>query len=68
VSPGFLSDVKARHNKTAELVERLLDLRRQVPKAKTLHEQESRERQIAAIYRAIDLLSDAEVRIAGGAE
>jgi len=31
-----------------ELVERMLDLHNQLPKAKTPHEQESRERQMAA--------------------
>jgi hypothetical protein len=35
------SDVKARHDKMVELVERTLDLHKQLPKAKTPHEQES---------------------------
>ena len=33
--PIFPSDVKARHDKMVELVERMLDLRKQLPKAKT---------------------------------
>ena len=53
-----------------ELVERMLDLHKQLPKAKTPHEQESLQRQIAATDKAIDALAyelyglaDEEVRI-----
>jgi len=36
-----------RHDKMVELVERMLDLHKQLPKAKTPHEQESLKRTIA---------------------
>jgi hypothetical protein len=39
-----------------ELVERMLDLHKQLPKAKTPHEQESLQRQIAVTDKAIDVL------------
>jgi predicted nucleic acid-binding Zn-ribbon protein len=39
-----------------ELVERMLDLHKQLPKAKTPHEQESLQRQMAATDRQIDVL------------
>jgi len=39
-----------------ELMERMLDLHKQLPKAKTPHEQESIQRQIAATDSAIDAL------------
>jgi hypothetical protein len=39
-----------------ELVERMLDLHRQLPKAKTPHEQESLKRTIAATDAQIDTL------------
>lgn len=46
----FLSPdgIKVRHDKMVELVERMLDLHKQLPKAKTPHEQESLKRTIAA--------------------
>ena len=40
----------------AELAERMLDLHKQLPRAKTPHEQESLQRQIAATDKAIDAL------------
>jgi hypothetical protein len=65
---------KARHDKMVELVERILDLHKQLPKAKTPHEQESLKRTIAATDNQIDALvyelyglSDNEVRIVEGA-
>ncbi|MBN1458030.1 MAG: N-6 DNA methylase, partial [Armatimonadetes bacterium] len=45
---------KARHDKMVELVERMLDLHKQLPKAKTPHEQESLKRTIAATDSQID--------------
>ena len=45
-----------RRTGTVELVERMLDLHKQLPKAKTPHEQESLQRQIAAADRQIDQL------------
>jgi len=39
-----------------ELVERMLDRHKQLPKAKTQHEQESLKRTIAATDKAIDAL------------
>jgi len=41
-----------------ELVTRMLDLHKQLPKAKTPHEQESLKRTIAATDRQIDALVD----------
>jgi hypothetical protein len=55
-SPIFLSDVGARHNKMDELVEGMLDLHKQLPEAKTPHEQESLQRQIAVADNQIDAL------------
>ena len=61
---------KARHDKMVELVERMLDLHKQLPKAKTPHEQESLRRTIAAADKQIDALvyelyglTEPEVRI-----
>jgi len=63
----------SRHDKMVELVERMLDLHRQLPKAKTPHEQESLKRTIAATDNQIDTLvyelyglTDSEVGIAEG--
>jgi hypothetical protein len=47
---------KARHDKMVGLVETMLKLHRDLPKAKTPHEQESIQRQIAATDKAIDAL------------
>jgi hypothetical protein len=44
------------HDKMVKLVETMLDLHRQLPKAKTPHERESMERTIAATDKAIDAL------------
>jgi hypothetical protein len=55
--PIFPSDVKARHDKMVELVERMLDLHKQLPKAKTPHEQESIQRRLAATDKATDELA-----------
>jgi hypothetical protein len=56
-----------------ELVERMLDLHRQLPKAKTPHEQESLRRAMEATDSQIDALvyelyglSEEEVRITEG--
>jgi hypothetical protein len=56
-----------------ELVERMLDLHKQLPKAKTPHEQESLKRTIAASDNQIDALvyelyglTGDEIRIVGG--
>ena len=46
----------ARHDKMVELVERMLDLHKQLPKAKTPHEQESLKRTFAATDAQIDAL------------
>ena len=46
--------VKARHDRMVELVERMLDLHKQLPKAKTPHEQESFKRTISATDIQID--------------
>jgi hypothetical protein len=45
-----------RHDRIAELVDRMLDLHKQLPKAKTPHEQESLKRTIAATDKQIDAL------------
>jgi hypothetical protein len=65
---------KARHDKMVELVERMLGLHKQLPKAKTPHEQESLKRTIAATDMQIDALvyelyglTDEEIRIVEGA-
>jgi adenine-specific DNA-methyltransferase len=52
----LLSGVKARQGKMVELVERMLDLHKQLPKARTPHEQESLQRTIAATDNQIDAL------------
>ena len=69
----FSADVKARHDKTGDLAETTLKLHKDLPKAKTPHEQESLQRQIAATDKAIDALvyelyglGDDEIRIAKG--
>jgi hypothetical protein len=56
-----------------ESVETMLKLHKDLPKAKTPHEQESIQRQIAATDKLIDALAyklygltDEEVRIVGG--
>jgi hypothetical protein len=46
----------ARHDKMVEMVETMLKLHKDLPKAKTPHEQESIQRQIAATDRQIDVL------------
>ncbi|MEI7902423.1 MAG: hypothetical protein WCK89_19410 [bacterium] len=60
----------ARNDKMVELVETMLKLHKDLPKAKTPHEQESLQRQIAATDKAIDALvyelyelTDEEVRV-----
>jgi hypothetical protein len=57
------------------LVETMLKLHENLPKAKTPHEQESIQRQIAATDKAIDALvyelyglTEEEIRIVGGGE
>jgi hypothetical protein len=45
-----------RRDKIVELAERMLDLHKQLPKAKTPHEQESLKRTIAATDRQFDAL------------
>jgi len=45
---------KARHDKVVGLVETMLKLQKDLPKAKTPHEQESIQRQIAATDKQID--------------
>jgi len=50
------SDVRARHDKIVGLVETMLKLHKDLPKAMTPHEQESLQRQIAAIDKRIDTL------------
>jgi len=47
---------EAQHDKMVELVEFMLNLHKDLPKAKTPHEQESFQRQIAATDKAIDAL------------
>jgi hypothetical protein len=58
-----------------QLVERMLDLHKQLPKAKTPHEQESfkptlsaTDNQIDALGNRLYALSEEEVRIARGAQ
>jgi hypothetical protein len=53
--PGLAAD-KASHDRMVELVERMFELHRQLPKAKTPHEQESLKRTIAATDAQIDAL------------
>ena len=64
---------KPRHDKIVELVERMLDLHRQLPKAKTPPEQESLKRTIAATDNQIDALvyelyglNEEEIRVVEG--
>jgi len=52
----FDDGVKARHDKVVGLVETMLKLHKDLPKAKTPHEQEFLHRQIAATDNAIDAL------------
>ncbi len=81
--PTSQTDVKARHDKMIKLVEWMLDasagsgqaLDKQLPKAKTPHEQESLKRTIAATDNQIDALmcelnglTDDEIRIVEGGE
>jgi hypothetical protein len=61
---------KARHDQMVELVERMLSLNKQLPKAKTAHEKTILQRQIDATYRQIDRLvydlyglTDEEIKI-----
>jgi len=65
--------VKVRHDKMVELVERMLNLRKQLPKAKTPHEQESLKRtseatdnQIDALVYALYGLTENEIAIVEG--
>jgi hypothetical protein len=69
------SNLKARHDKTVGLVETMLKLHKDLPKAKTPHEQKSIQRQIAATDRQIDArvyelygLKGDEIRIVEGEE
>jgi hypothetical protein len=48
--------VPARHDRVVELVERMLDLHRQLPKVKNPHEQESLKRAVVATDSQIDVL------------
>jgi hypothetical protein len=70
ILPVFLSGVKVPHNK---MVETMLKLHKDLPKAKPPHEVEALQRQIAATDRQIDTLAyelyglnDDEIRIVGG--
>gem|GEM_PF-1583801 len=49
---GLAKRSRLRHDKMVELVERMLDLHKQLPKAKTPHEQESLTRGISATEKA----------------
>ena len=53
--PTFLAQ-PPRHRRIVGLVETMLKLHKDLPKAKTPHEQESLQRQIAATDKAIDTL------------
>ncbi len=71
----LIDAIVARHDKMVELVERMLELHKQLPKAKTPHEQESLERTIAATDNQIDALvyelyglTEEEVRIVEGGQ
>jgi hypothetical protein len=71
--PGAWSIPATRHDKMVELVERMLDLHKQVPKVKTPHEQESLKRTIEATDHQIDALvyelyglEEEEIRIIEG--
>ena len=71
----FLSDVEARHGKMRGLVETMVKLHRDLPKAKTPHEREIVKRQVAATDRQIDALIyelfgliEHEIRIVGAGE
>ena len=64
-----------RHDKIVQLVELMLKLHKDLPKAKTPHEQESLQRQIAATDKQIDTLvyelyglAEDEIRMVGGGE
>jgi len=52
----FRTDVGPRYDKMVGLVETMLKLHKDLPKAKTPHEQESIQRQIAATDKSIDAL------------
>ncbi len=47
---------KARHDRVVELVERMLDLHKKLPAAKTPHEKDRLEREISATDKVIDAL------------
>jgi hypothetical protein len=47
---------KSRHDKMVSLVDRMLDLHKKLPEAKTPHDKESLQRQISATDREIDRL------------
>ena len=55
-SLGHLQADKGRHDRMVELVELMLKLQKDMPKAKTPHEQESLKRTIAATDDQIDAL------------
>ena len=66
---------KARHDKMVGLVETMLKLHKDLPKAKTPNEQESIQRQIAASDKQIDQLvyelyglTEDEIRIVEGGQ
>jgi hypothetical protein len=71
----FLSDVEARHDKMVGLVEKMVKLHRDLPKAKTPHGREIVKRKAAATDRQIDALvyelyglTEGEIRIVGAGE
>ncbi len=69
----LLDDASARHGRMIGQVDTMLKLHKDLPKAKTPHEQESLQRQIAATDRQIDKLvyelyglTEQEIRIVEG--
>jgi len=65
----------AKHDRMVGLVETMLKLHKDLPKAKTPHEQESLQRQIAVTDKQIDALvyelyglTDDDIRIVEGRE
>jgi hypothetical protein len=77
-SPTFLRDTRARHDKMTKLVEAMLShsaglrawLHKELPKARTPHDEELIERQISATDKQIDALvyelyglTESEIRI-----
>jgi desulfoferrodoxin (superoxide reductase-like protein) len=58
--------VKARHDKMVGLVEMMLKLHKDLPKAKTPHEQESLQRQIDALECDLHGLTEGEIAIVDG--